>query len=46
MCTTTPTKEEESVIGKDGFYLVDSGGQYYEGTTDVTRTIGHGRTDP
>ena len=39
MCHYHATKEEESVIGKDGFYLVDSGGQYYEGTTDVTRTI-------
>ena len=24
------------------FYLVDSGGQYYEGTTDITRTIALG----
>ena len=39
MCHYHATTEEESVIGKDGFYLVDSGGQYYEGTTDVTRTI-------
>lgn len=29
-------------MGTDGFYLVDSGGQYYEGTTDVTRTIAVG----
>ena len=42
MCHYHATKEEESVIGKDGFYLVDSGGQYYEGTTDVTRTIAVG----
>ena len=26
----------------EGFYLVDSGGQYYEGTTDITRTIAVG----
>lgn len=39
MCHYHATKEEESEILKDGFYLVDSGGQYYEGTTDVTRTI-------
>ncbi|MFV0379877.1 MAG: aminopeptidase P family protein [Anaerorhabdus sp.] len=33
-------KEEGSSILKDeGLFLVDSGGQYYEGTTDVTRTI-------
>ena len=24
---------------KDNIYLVDSGGQYYDGTTDITRTI-------
>ena len=29
-------------MGKKSFYLVDSGGQYYEGTTDVTRTIAMG----
>lgn len=39
MCHYHATKEEESEIQKNGFYLVDSGGQYYEGTTDVTRTI-------
>lgn len=39
MCHYHATKEEESEIQADGFYLVDSGGQYYEGTTDVTRTI-------
>ena len=27
---------------KDNLYLVDSGGQYYEGTTDITRTIAVG----
>lgn len=26
-------------LGKEGFLLVDSGGQYYDGTTDTTRTI-------
>jgi len=39
MCHYHATKEEESEILADGFYLVDSGGQYYDGTTDVTRTI-------
>ncbi len=23
----------------EGMFLVDSGGQYYDGTTDITRTI-------
>lgn len=39
MCHYHATKEEESPVEARGFYLVDSGGQYYEGTTDVTRTI-------
>lgn len=29
-------------ITKDGVYLVDSGGQYRDGTTDVTRTVHFG----
>jgi len=28
-----------ATIEKAGFFLIDSGGQYYGGTTDVTRTI-------
>lgn len=39
MCHYHATKEEEAMIEARGLYLVDSGGQYYEGTTDVTRTI-------
>ena len=39
MCHYHPTKEDETVIGDRGFYLLDSGGHYYEGTTDVTRTV-------
>lgn len=27
-------------------YLVDSGGQYYDGTTDVTRTVHFGTPTP
>ena len=33
------TKESSSKIENDGFLLVDSGGQYHYGTTDITRTI-------
>ena len=36
------TKEDKKDIDTDGFYLVDSGGQYVGGTTDVTRTIALG----
>lgn len=34
-----PTKEHHAVIKPEGFYLVDSGAQYLDGTTDITRTI-------
>ena len=39
MCHYHATKEDFSVLQPKGMYLVDSGGQYYEGTTDITRTI-------
>ena len=34
-----PTEETARRITKDELYLVDSGAQYKDGTTDVTRTI-------
>ena len=42
MCHYQATKDNFSVLQPKGMYLVDSGGQYYEGTTDVTRTIAVG----
>lgn len=33
------TESSFAVLKKEGMLLVDSGGQYYEGTTDITRTI-------
>ncbi len=33
------TKESDAVLQAEGMLLVDSGGQYYEGTTDITRTM-------
>ena len=32
-------KESCAKIGKNGLLLIDTGGQYYEGTTDTTRTL-------
>lgn len=32
------TEDSYATLAPQGFLLVDSGGQYYEGTTDVTRT--------
>ncbi len=37
-----PTEETNRVITTEEIYLVDSGGQYKDGTTDVTRTLHFG----
>lgn len=37
-----PTPKKDCHLKREGFLLLDSGGQYYEGTTDVTRTIALG----
>ncbi len=42
MCHYSATEESRAALEPRGFYLVDSGGQYYEGTTDITRTIALG----
>lgn len=34
-----PTEEHCSKLEKKGFLLIDSGGQYLDGTTDITRTF-------
>lgn len=39
MCHYSATAETDTEIRPEGLYLVDSGGQYYEGTTDITRTF-------
>lgn len=35
----TPTPESDVELHRDSLYLIDSGGQYSDGTTDITRTI-------
>jgi Xaa-Pro aminopeptidase len=40
-----PAKEKSSPFLKDSFYLLDAGGQYLQGTTDMTRTIATGKLD-
>lgn len=42
MCHYSATEESNIPLEPRGLYLVDSGGQYYEGTTDITRTIAVG----
>lgn len=37
-----PTKEKNKKLKKEGLLLIDSGGQYLEGTTDITRTFALG----
>ncbi len=37
-----PTEENHAVIEPRGFLLVDSGGHYMEGSTDITRTFAMG----
>lgn len=37
-----PTPEKKAQLDAKGFLLIDSGGQYLEGTTDTTRTIALG----
>lgn len=41
-CHYSASRDNCSAIEPKGLFLVDSGGQYYEGTTDVTRTIAVG----
>lgn len=40
------TSKTDAAITKDNFLLVDSGGHYLEGTTDVTRTFLIGKASP
>ena len=36
------TKESNTTLQPKGLFLLDSGGQYYDGTTDITRTFALG----
>lgn len=41
-----PSSKTNKKINKTGLYLIDSGGQYLNGTTDVTRTLCFGKPTP
>lgn len=41
-----PDAENAAIITTDGLLLIDSGGQYLDGTTDITRTIFIGENPP
>jgi Xaa-Pro aminopeptidase len=40
-----PDETSDVPVGTDSLYLIDSGGQYLDGTTDITRTISFGLPD-
>ena len=39
----SPTKDNSAKLSNSGILLIDSGGQYLQGTTDITRTISLGK---
>ena len=39
-----PKKDLSTELKQQGLYLLDSGGQYFGGTTDITRTLALGKT--
>jgi Xaa-Pro aminopeptidase len=39
----SPSPESDRPLKPEGIYLIDSGGQYCDGTTDITRTISLGK---
>lgn len=41
----SPTKDNCKKLSNSGVLLLDTGGQYYEGTTDITRTIALGQVN-
>ncbi|MBD5213813.1 MAG: aminopeptidase P family protein [Bacteroidales bacterium] len=42
----SPSPESASTLGADSLLLIDSGAQYLDGTTDITRTISLGAPTP
>lgn len=40
------TSETDTKLAENSLFLLDSGGQYADGTTDITRTIAIGKPDP
>lgn len=43
LCHYAPEPQSQGHIHEDTIYLLDSGGQYLDGTTDTTRTVAIGR---
>ena len=45
MCHYTSSEETNTLLIEGNLYLIDSGGHYLEGSTDITRTIALGSID-
>ncbi len=45
MAHYSPSKENSTKLEQKGLLLIDSGGLYYDGTTDMTRTIALGEVE-
>lgn len=41
-----PDEQSDAVLSPEGLLLIDTGGQYLDGTTDITRTIALGTPTP
>lgn len=41
-----PEEDTAHALNNDEIYLLDSGGQYWDGTTDITRTVHFGGKEP
>ncbi len=39
MCHYSASKDTDAIIGQNGMFLADTGGNYLTGTTDITRTL-------
>lgn len=46
ICHYSASQETNKVIGKNGMFLTDTGGNYFSGTTDITRTLCFGSPLP
>ena len=46
LCHYNHLNGEPKMLEQNNLYLVDSGGQYSDGTTDITRTVIIGKPDP
>jgi Xaa-Pro aminopeptidase len=42
----SPSEESDAALSTEGILLVDSGAQYADGTTDITRTVALGKPTP